>query len=278
MSPRLPPGPGPGPLAPDPRDPIGGPIGPRPPRIPWTPFGPGDNATPDVAAIEARAAGIRAELEKVQVELTGMRYGPGPDGTPPVVQEVSRADGLWPFLLIRTYPGDIGVRPVDAVTIDRPYSSLIDSPDVVVTMEGPAGEPTVVGRSEIPAIKARALHDLIFGWRCDIWAHVWNLGHFQATGVRVRARYIVGQDTPGLLNTPYRFLGGVGIDLGDRTSGTAHAMVKVATFTVQDFGVGYYYAVFSVTAECLTDPAEEVVWNGWGADRHSAHWATVVHA
>ncbi len=273
----------------DPLDPLGaapgpGPIGPRPPRppippIPWTPFGPGDNATPDVASIEARAAGIRAELEKVQLELTGMRYGPGPDGTPPVVREVTRADGLWPFLVIRTYPGDVGVRPVLPSHTVTPYNSLVDSPDVVVTPAGPPGEPSVVGRSGIAAIKAREINHLTFGQSRDLWAHVWNLGHFQATGVRVRAWLSVAPDTPHLTVPPPRFLGGAAIDLGDRTSDTAHRMVKVATFAAEDFGIGYYWTVITVTAECLTDPAEEqLVWAVFAADRHSAHCALSVHA
>src|SRR5207253_11361133 len=88
---------------------IGPPIGP----VPWTPFGPCDNAAPDVTRILARAARTRAALEKAQVELTGQRHGPGPDGTPPRVRDVSRADALWPFLLVRTFPGDAGARPIN---------------------------------------------------------------------------------------------------------------------------------------------------------------------
>ena len=68
-------------------------------------------ATPDSNDSRRRAAKTRAVFEVAQVELTGMRYGPGPDGTPTVV-EMTRADGLWPFLVIRTYPGDDGARPI----------------------------------------------------------------------------------------------------------------------------------------------------------------------
>ena len=59
----------------------------------------------------------------------------------------------------------------------------------------------------------------------DVWVHVWNLGQFQATGVRVSARL----QAPGMPDPQY--LGGTTIDLGDRASDRAHAMVKAATFT-----------------------------------------------
>ena len=51
-------------------------------------------------------------LGQAQVELTRMRHGPGRDNTPPEVVETTRADGLWPFLLLRTIAGDYGARPM----------------------------------------------------------------------------------------------------------------------------------------------------------------------
>ena len=273
MSPRLPGDRDPldpfGPLGPAPGP---GPIGPRPPRPPfppieWTPFGPGDNAAPDVATIEARAAKTRAALEKAQVELTGMRYGPGPDGTPPVVREVTRADGLWPFLVIRTYPGDMGKRPFQPADTVTPYTTPVNSPDVIVTNQGPAGEPVVVERSGMAALKGRELfHDILVGMYCDVWVHVWNLGRFQATGVRVRAR---------LGPSPYHyppqdpwFLGGTTIDLSDREGDRAHLIVKVGSFQAYGPTIKQWMMV-TATAECLSDPATGDL--APGADRHSAH-------
>jgi hypothetical protein len=258
------------------RDPLGpapgpGPIGPRPPRppfppIPWTPFGPGDNATPDVAAIEGRAAGIRAQLEKVQRELTGMRYGPGPDGTPPVVREVTRADGLWPFLVIRTYPGDMGKRPFAPSDTVAPYSTPVNSPDVILTPLGPSGEPVVVGRSGMAAVKGRELHSALVGMACDLWVHVWNLGRFQATGVRVRA-YVEPSPYHYPPQDPW-FAGGTTIDLSDRERDPAHLMVKVGTFLFYGPTTRPWMMV-TATAECLTDPATGD--RSPGADRHCAH-------
>src|SRR3954466_5716917 len=101
------------PLRPRPARLPGDRLGPGPGRlprpIPWTPFGPGDNTpTPEPGDVEARRAKTRAVLEKAQLELTRMRHGPGPDNTPPRVVETTRADGLWPFLLLRYAPGDAG--------------------------------------------------------------------------------------------------------------------------------------------------------------------------
>jgi hypothetical protein len=266
-------GPGPGP----------GPIGPRPPRppIPWTPFGPGDNATPDVAEIAARAAHTRTVLEKLQRELTGMRHGPGPDGTPPVVREVTRADGLWPYLVIRTYPGDLGGgRPLTYTQVPPPYDVLVNSPDVIIVPAGPAGEPQEAGRSEIDGIIARKPAKLAIAAPYDVWAHVWNLGRFQATGVRVRAQLAVAPGTNTWVGVvpPPRSIGGLTIDLGGRESDTAHRMLKVGSFTTEDLGPDWYYIAVSVTAESLADPATEpIVWSVWGADRHTAHRAIEIH-
>ena len=253
-------------MAPGPGDPIDRIL--HPPRpIPWTPFGPGDNATPDVDAIAARAKKIRMTLEKTRVELTGMRYGPGPDGTPPVVREVTRADGLWPFLVIRTYPGDVGKRPFAPSDTVDPWLTPVNSPDVIVTNAGPAGEPVVVGRSGIAALKGRELfHDILVGMYCDVWVHVWNLGRFRATGVRVRV-HLGPSPTHYPPQDPW-FLGGTTIDLSDRESDPAHLMLKVGSFQAYGPTIVQWMMV-TATAECLSDPATGDLTPG--ADRHSAH-------
>src|SRR5205823_14898490 len=105
---------------------------------------------------------------------------PGPDNQDPPVREVTRADGQWPFLLIRTYPGDAGQRPAPAEV------QPLQSPDVIVTAAGPADEPRIVDRSGIAALKAREVAKPRRGQALDVWVHVWNLGRSQATGVRVR--------------------------------------------------------------------------------------------
>ena len=258
---------GPPPLPPRPPRPPRPPVGPVPPPVPWTPFGPGDNAAPDVNAIVDGATKIRERLQAAQLKLTEMRYGPGPDNTPPQVREVTRADGLWPYLLIRSYPGDIGKRPVQPGDSPPGYEGLSLSPDVIVTPAAPAGGPTVVDRDGIAAVQGRGLAGLMLNTAYDVWVHVWNLGRFQATGVRVRVRGRYGPlfQGPGDPQPTLRFLGVTQLDLGDRLSATAHRLAKAATFTTGDEG----YEFIIATAECLADAATGDL--EMGMDRHSAH-------
>jgi hypothetical protein len=215
-------------------------------------------AQPDPAQIEADAARIRARLGKAGVELTGRRHGPGPDGTPPVVVETTRADGLWPWLLIRQQTGDIGARPLEQTAINPILLGERNSPDIVLTLAGPATEPTVIERDGMPALVARAVFELFPGYAYDAWVHVWNLGRSPASGVRVRV----------FLGPTDRFLGGRQLDLGDRLSATSHRAVKAATFTA---GLPGDNAIGMVTAlaECLSDVAGGD--RSPGMDRHCAH-------
>ena len=238
----------------------------------WDPFGPTDDATPDIRRILARAQKTRLSLHGAQVKLTGMRHGPGPDNTPPVVQEVSRTDGLWPYLLIRSYAGDTGTRPVDIDSlIDTDYWGSVYSPDIIMTPAGPPGEPSVVWREGIAELKSREQSIFSPEQVYDLWVHVWNLGRFQAAGVRIRARLlpVTGAfEALDWLNPPGRYLGGVQLDLGDRLSETAHLAAKVATFAADDPYL-YWEAVLIATAETITDVATGDL--SPGADRHTAH-------
>ncbi len=253
------------PLPGDPLDPIGPGRVPHPGRPPvppvgWTPFGPGDDHAPDPLAIAKDADGIRAILAETQRTLTGKRHGPGPDGTPPVVVETTRADGLWPWLLIRQQTGDIGARPLDPTAIGPILRGERNSPDILLTLAGPATEPTLVGRAEMPALVARNVAELFPGYAYDAWVHVWNLGRSPATGVRVRV-YLGPSD---------RFLGGRQLDLADRTREGSHRVIKVATFTagqrtLGDNAIGMVTAV----AECISDVAGSD--RNPGMDRHCAH-------
>lgn len=247
--PRLP-RPGPGPIRPGP-----GPIR-RP--IPWTPFGPGDTtATPDPTEVDARAAKTRAALQKAQLELTRMRHGPGPDNTPPKVVETTRADGLWPFLLIRYDAGDTGARPLDPGIIADMDGGDFWSPDILTT-RGYTGTSVIVDREGFPELKKWDSHGgVTWGLEYDIWAHVWNLGQGPATGVRVRA-FLTEVDV---------CLGTAHVDLGDRLSDTCHRVVKIASYVPGTSGEGTV-APLVVVAECLTDVASGDRSNGM--DRHCA--------
>ena len=224
---------------------------------------------PDASDVEARAAKTRAVLEAAQVELTRMRHGPGPDNQPPTIVETTRADGLWPFLLIRSYTGDDGARPIQRPDPASAHVDLGFSPDILVTHAGPAGEPTAVGRAGIAALQARAVGMLTPSQPHDIWVHVWNLGQMPATAIRVRVRLQPTDFWPSDWPDPQeRYLGGSYLDLGDRVSETSHLVVKAATFTPDDVD-SFYMVMLVATAECISDVASGVL--ALGADRHTAH-------
>ena len=225
---------------------------------PWTPFGPGDNATPDVNKIVQDAEAAIAELRAAQVKLTRMRDGPGPDDTDPPVGEVSRADGQWPFLLIRHAHGDTGTRPLEGGTIAAIDYGEHDSPDIMFTSHRAPTDPEVIGRDGWPALRSELAYMLESGFPYDVWVHVWNLGQTPATGVRVRV----------WLETPSVFLGGRHLDLGDRLSDRAHLIVKAASYTPGSFGEPMFPMVLA-TAECISDVASGD--RSPGMDRHTGH-------
>lgn len=252
---------------------MGGPPQPPPPGKPGgqdlppppvSPFGPGDDSVLDTAKIQQQATATRTALRGVQDNLLRRRYG---NSEP---REFTRMDGPWPFLLIRTYPGDVGSRPVQAADVPPTYSGMKKSPDIIVTQAGPAEPRIIDDRAGLSALKERELTaDLGPGRAYDVWVHVWNLGRNQVSGVRVRVRldHIVFKNVRA-----GGFLGGTTLDLGDRLSEQAHRAVKVATFQPPFLGISIAYTMLLIaTANCVSDPASGDL--SPGADRHSAHHA-----
>jgi hypothetical protein len=229
-----------------------------PPDLPWTPFGPGDNAAPDIAQIQRQASKARAAIQAAQVELTRLAHGPGPDGTPPQVVEVSRADGLWPYLVIRSYPGDIGSRPFDAAAAYAVDLAQFYSPDILVVPAAPPTSPNEVDRAGMNALSDRQEFRLRSGLDYDIWVHVWNLGRTPALGVRLRV----------FVNPLGQFVAGRQLDLGDRLSETSHRCVRVGTYHAAPGAGGARDETFLAIAECLSDVA--TVDGNYAIDRHVA--------
>jgi hypothetical protein len=233
------------------------------PPPPAPPFGPDDHSVLDpatIAEIQQQATATRTALRGVRDNLLRRRYG---NAEP---REFTRMDGPWPFLLIRTYPGDVGSRPVQAAGVPPAYSGMRKSPDIIVTPPGPADAPRIIeDRPGLNALKTRELTLLWPGSAYDVWVHVWNLGQNQVSGVRVRVRldHIVFKDVRA-----GGFLGGTALDLGDRLSERAHCAVKVATVSPPFLPIEYTTMLIA-TADCVSDPASGDL--SPGADRHSAH-------
>lgn len=216
-------------------------------------FGPDDQSTLDnqkAKAISDKAEELKDKLSSQYKDLKKIRYGAAHENV-----TLSRADGLWPFLLIRSFPGDVGARP-----IIRRYPDILNpsSPDILLASGNPQFQLTVVGRddmaeflSQMPIIKV-----LTMPVRVAVWVHVWNLGRAPAYGVRVRAWYSLPE---------VNFIGGREVDLGDRTSSTSHLLVKVGSFVIP--GALNSLSV-NATAECMSDVAGADRFPG--NDRHTA--------
>ena len=207
-----------------------------------------------------------ARIEKSRLHIEKLRRGPRPppgsdDAVAPVAQfPVNRADALLPFLLIRTFTGDIGARPLDGSVW------LQSSPDVMVATPLAAGsppEPQVRGRAEAtdPAFKSRIVRNLAIDTTYDVWIHVWNLGRAPAFGVRVRA-WAWGTGS----NNPFTgFVGGRRVDLGARDSDTSHLLVRIGPWTTPNGSL----AGITTNAECITDVTTSAVPRDY-QDRHNA--------
>jgi hypothetical protein len=232
---------------------------PRPPSPSSTPFGPGDQTNLDnIKKITDEAKQLKSRLESEQAKLEKIRYGhvlnhgDGPNTKPfPVSSDdgLSRADSLLPFLLIRSFCGDIGARPVQPALTSS-------SPDIFMAIPySPGYQPTVLGRDDMADFMSQQVPRIFWvGGTYDIWVHVWNLGRAPAHGVRVKA-WAAGA-----------FVGGSVVDLGDRTSSTSHLVVKVGSWVP-----GFHSDPVEIraTTECISDPAAAV--RDGSKDRHTAH-------
>jgi hypothetical protein len=144
----------------------------------------------------------------------------------------SRQDGLWPYLLIRAYPGDTGIRQ-PAVPV------FWESPDIRV-YPGDVSDPS----------GATATLSPIVGELHTIFVHVWNLGRLPAVGVQVRVwwanpSFSFDASSP----EPPHFIGGATVNLGDRSRADCHALVRVGTWTPVDENGGH---------ECLLARASSI--------------------
>ncbi|MDP8975424.1 MAG: hypothetical protein M3N28_03475 [Actinomycetota bacterium] len=110
-----------------------------------------------------------------------------------------RQDELWPFLLVRAFAGDTGVRS-PAVGWFWESPDVIVVPGVVDTLEG-----------QVPTLTPRAEQDH------TIFVRTWNLGRFPAYSTRVRLWWAnpAFAFVPGSAGEP-EYVGGAFVDLEDQ--------------------------------------------------------------
>lgn len=127
----------------------------------------------------------------------------------------SRQNGLWPYLLIRGFPGDTGVR-------QPPVSYFWESPDIRVYAGDVAADDVA---NHTPVLHPTPSQDH------TIFVHVWNLGRLQAVGTLVRVWWAnpAFSFDPGSPEPPH-FIGGVRVNLGDRSAPDCHQLVRVGVW------------------------------------------------
>jgi hypothetical protein len=127
-----------------------------------------------------------------------------------------RQDGIWPYLLIRAYTGDFGVR-------QPPPAVFWQSPDIIViqgdvqTLEGNA--PTLHPIPNKPH---------------TIFVRVWNLGRLPAIGIRLRVYWAnpsFSFDDPTGPGSPH-FIGGTYVNLSSRYQPGSHLVSRVPVLWV----------------------------------------------
>lgn len=160
----------------------------------------------------------------------------------------SRQDGLWPYLLIRAFPGDKGVR-------QPPVGFFWESPDIRV-YEGDVTDPSAA----TPTLHPRR------GVPHSVFVHVWNLGRLAALGTTVRVwwanpSFSFGPGSP----EPPHLIGAVSVNLDDRGSPGCHQLVKIPEPWVPVDENGGHECLLAV-ARHVMDPAPDGF--AAGTDRH----------
>lgn len=161
-----------------------------------------------------------------------------------------RTDRFLPYLLVRSTPGDRGTRPINVC--------FWESPDIWTAVGDPAST---------PAIPASSGGVAVAGVPNTVYAHVWNLGRAPLMGVRVEFYWF--NPSLGIQASSAHLIGVTSVDLGARSQGSCHRLVKcpVAWVPVTLNG-GHECLVVRISG--LGEPPDAVhSWDSW-ADRKVA--------
>ncbi|HLO18824.1 MAG TPA: hypothetical protein VK206_28590, partial [Anaerolineales bacterium] len=160
-----------------------------------------------------------------------------------------RKDEYLPYLLIRANAGDRGKRPLTV--------PFWESPDIFVApnMEAsaaPDAPPSLGGTAKA-------------GVPNTLWAHVWNLG--RAPVYNARLEFYWFNPSLGFNQEAANLIGVTHVDLGNRTSGNAHRIVKCPTTWIPSYVNGGHECLVTRLFEPLTDPLSPTQWDA-NNDRH----------
>lgn len=138
------------------------------------------------------------------------------------VKAKPRIDQFLPYLLIRSFAGDLGARPFPLAT--SLATSLVGSPDIWIHAGDPASTPA------IPPDRGTYLST---GLSTTVYAHVWNLGRAPVVGATVEFYNLktYGLFLPSFVpqESALNLLGTAKVDLAPRSSNECHRLVKCPT-------------------------------------------------
>src|SRR5581483_8768911 len=98
-----------------------------------------------------------------------------------------------------------------------------------------------------------------------LWAHVWNLGRAPVFNARVEFYWF--NPSLGFNQAAANLIGVTYVDLGDRTSGKAHRIVKCPVSWIPSYVNGGHECLVVRVFEPLTDPLTPSPWDA-KSDRH----------
>jgi hypothetical protein len=169
------------------------------------PLGKQDKRLPDSIGTESEKAQID-QLNAVLPQLLQRFNGLG------------RAQSFYPYLLVRTFAGDRGDRPLHLIDASK-------SPDIWTWGGDPADAP------EVPEDASATI--AVKGAATTVYAHVWNLGRAPIIGVKVEFYWFdLSQDIKDETAKP---IGIARVDLAPRTSTSCHKLVKCPQAWVPNF-------------------------------------------
>lgn len=222
----------------------GDPERPNRPDYPQAPgWQPGDKPAINPLAGASGIDDLRGKFNRAVIDI--VRAGGSPRGP----KFGPRKNEYLPFLLIRADAGDRGGR-----AFNRPFW---ESPDIFVAPDLDAATapatPTTLG-----GIAKAGVHN-------TLWAHVWNLGRSPVYNARVEFYWV--NPSLGFSQAGTSVIGVTYVDLGTRTSGNAHRIVKCPVSWIPTFVNGGHECLVVRVFEPLTDPLTQSQWDA-NNDRH----------
>jgi hypothetical protein len=155
----------------------------------------------------------------------------------------ARIKTFFPYLFVRSAPGDMGARPLQAPMVSWESCDIHLMP---VASRGFDFSKTVL--------------QPVVGQMYKVFVHTWNLGRFAAYGARLRVWWVEPGFFNGTISDQYQphYIGGAFFSLGDRDSTASHRLIEVPQpWRVPATNLAHECLIAAV--DCATDPWDGVM-------------------